>query len=417
MKYLILVGDGMGDYPIESLGRRTPLQAANIPHINELSRRGLLGLVRTTPEGMLPGSDVTHLAILGFNPREWAIARAPLEAASLGISLNPVDVAYRCNLVTFRQQSRMLGRPSGYEFEKIGPGVTLEDYSAGHIPTEQARELIHDLNDQMGTEAIQFYPGLSYRHLMLWIGGKVKVKCIPPHDMIGQKVVECLPKGEGEQLLKEIIMAAAEILSLHPINEERRRGGLKPANGIWLWGQGKPFKLPSFSKKYGLTGAMIAAVELVKGLGSSVGLEVMEVPGATGYLDTNYLGKAEAALKALETKDLAFLHVEAPDEASHEGNLEAKIRAIEDLDGKVVATLMQGMDRFDELRMLLLCDHRTPVMLRSHTPDPVPFLIFEKSRGNKVKPSGKDYHEISAAEAGQVFSDGSQLMNYFLKGS
>jgi 2,3-bisphosphoglycerate-independent phosphoglycerate mutase len=411
MKYLVLVGDGMGDHPIESLGKRTPLQAAHIPHIHELSKQGLLGLVKTTPEGMAPGSDVTHLSILGYDPRQWTVARAPLEAASLGISLNPVDVAFRCNLVTLRQSGA-----DGYEFDKIGPGTILEDYSAGHISTEQARELIHDLNDQMATEAIQFYPGLNYRHLMIWVGGKVRVKCMPPQDIVGQKVMDCLPKGDGQQLLKEMILAAAEILSLHPVNEERRKEGLKPANGIWLWGQGKPFNLPSFTKKYGISGAIIAAVELIKGMGSSVGLDVVEVPGATGYLDTNYVGKAQAALKALETHDLAFLHVEAPDEASHEGNLEAKIGAIEDLDLKVVGTLVQEMSRFDELRVLLLCDHRTSVVSRHHTADPVPFLIFEKSKGSKIRPSGKEYHEMSAESTGQVFNNGSQLMAYFLKG-
>ena len=411
MKYLVLVGDGMGDHPIESLGKRTPLQAADIPHIHELSRQGLLGLVRTTPEGMLPNSDVIHLSILGYDPRKWPVSRAPLEAASLGVSLNPGDVAFRCNLVTLQQSG-----PGGYPFDKMGPATILEDFSAGHISSEQARELMHDLNDQIGTEAIQFYPGLSYRHLMIWVGGKTRLKCVPPHDMVGQKVMDCLPKGEGEQLLKEIIMTATEILSLHPINEERRKEGLRPANGIWLWGQGRPFNLPSFNKKYGLTGAMIAAVELVKGIGSSVGMTVYEVPGATGYLDTNYTGKAQAALKALETHDLVFLHVEAPDEASHEGNLEAKIRAIQDLDSKVVGTLMQGINHFDEIRVLLLCDHYTSVVSRHHTPDPVPFLIYERSKGSKIKASGKDYHEMSAATSGQLLNDGTQLMNYFLKG-
>jgi 2,3-bisphosphoglycerate-independent phosphoglycerate mutase len=412
MKYLVLVGDGMGDYPIESLGKRTPLQAAEIPHIHELSRKGLLGLVRTTPEGMLPVSDVTHLSILGYDPRQWTVARAPLEAASLGISLDPGDVAFRCNLVTFRQG----GAGGGYGFDKVGPGTILEDFNAGRISSEQARELVYDLNDQIGTEAIQFYPGLSYRHLMIWVGGKTRLKCVPPQDMVGQKVMDCLPKGEGEQLLKNIIMTATEVLGLHPINEERRKEGLKPANGIWLWGQGKSFNLPSFTKKYGITGAVVAAVELFKGIGSSVGMEVFEVPGATGYLDTNYVGKAQAALKALETHDLAFLHVEAPDEVSHEGNLDAKIRAIQDMDSKVVGTLMQGINRFDEIRVLLLCDHRTSVVSRHHTPDPVPFLIYERSKGSKIKASGQDFHEMNAEASGQFFNDGSQLMNYFLKG-
>lgn len=405
----------MGDCPLESLGNRTPLQVANIRHINELSRQGVLGLVKTTPEGMSPASDVTHLSILGYDPRRFTVARGPLEAASHRIALGLTDVAFRCNLVTFQQSSAQPGSAAAYDFDKVGPGIILEDYSAGHIPTEQARELILDLNDQMGSEIFQFYPGLSYRNLMIWADGKIRIRCIPPQDMIGQKVADCFPKGEGEPLLKEIIKTATEVLSQHPVNEDRRREGLKPANGIWLWGQGRPVSLPDFYKKYGLTGSIIAAVELIKGLGACLGFEVLEVPGATGYLDTNYEGKIQAALKALETRDLALLHVEAPDEASHEGNLEAKIRAIEDFDQKVVGTLLERIDQFDDLRVLLLCDHRTSVVSRQHTADPVPFLVFEKSKAKRIAASGRNYNEFSAQATGYLLNDGTQLMSYFLK--
>ncbi len=411
MKYLVLIGDGMGDHPIESLGRRTPLQAARLAHINELSKQGQLGLVRTTPEGMAPSSDVTQLNILGYDPRKWHVARAPLEAVSLGISLTPVDVAFRCNLVTLSQE----GKKDDYIIDKIGPATILEDYSAGHITTEQARELILDLNDQMGTETIQFYPGLSYRHLMIWIGGKAKARCTPPQDVTGRHVMKNLPKGEGEELLIDIMKAAAEILSTHPLNRERIEEGHKPANGVWLWGQGKPFDLPSFRQRYGLNGAVVAAVELVKGLGNAVGLEVVDVPGATGYLDTDYAAKARAALKALETKDLVVLHVESPDEAGHEGNLEGKIKALEDLDSQLVGTLRTEWDRFDELRLLFLCDHFTPVMQRQHTDDPVPYLIYEKSKAGRIKPSGKEYCEATARETGKVIPDGAQLMKEFIQ--
>jgi 2,3-bisphosphoglycerate-independent phosphoglycerate mutase len=245
----------------------------------------------------------------------------------------------------------------------------------------------------------------------------MRVNCTPPQDIAGEKVLDHLPRGEGEQILGEIIKASVEILGLHPINEERLREGLKPANGIWLWGQGRSANLPRFTPKYGLTAAIVAAVELVKGLGYSLGMEVVEVPGATGYLDTNYLGKAQAALKALERHDLVLLHVEAPDEASHEGNLEAKIKAIEDLDQKMVGPIIQQMDRFDALRILFLCDHRTSVLSRQHTADPVPFLLFEKSKHRKIQASGLDYHEPNAEAAGQFMKDGAQLMNYFLKGN
>ena len=415
MKYLIIVGDGMGDLPIESLGGRTPLQAANIPHINTLSRQGLLGLARTTPEGAVSGSDMAHLSLLGYDHRQWPISRAPLEAVSLGISLAPGDVAYRCNLVTFLRGSAT-GAGGGYDFEVLGPKIIMEDYSAGHIPSDQARDLIHDLDDQIGTEEIQFYPGLNYRHLMIWIGGKTRVQCRAPQEIVGQKVIENLPKGEGESVLSEIIKGATEVLSLHPINEGRRQEGLKPANGIWLWGQGKSVSLPSFSKVYGLSGAVVAAVDLVRGLGASLGLEVVDVPEATGYLDTNYAGKAQAALKALESKDFVLLHVEAPDEASHEGNLEAKIKAIEDIDREVVGAVSKEIEGFDAFRLLFLCDHRTPVMLRRHTADPVPYFIFEKSKAPRIQASGQDYHEASAEASGHFFENGVELMNYFLKG-
>lgn len=415
MKYLIVVGDGMGDEPLEELGGRTPLQAARTPHIQELSRQGQVGTARLTPEGMLPGSDVAHLSMLGYDPKAESVARAPLEAASLGIAMAPIDVAYRCNLVTFRLPAATGGK-GGYDFDRLSPRVVFEDYSAGYISTEQARELILDLNDQLGTEAIQFYPGLKYRHLMIWIGGKVRARCRTPQEMADQKVLQNLPEGDGDSVLKEIMASAVEILCSHPINEERRQEGLKPANGIWLWGQGKPVGLTPFARKHGLQGAVVAAVDVVKGLGGSLGMEVVEVPGATGDLDTDFAGKAEAALKALEDKDLVLLHVEAPDEAGHQGDWEAKVKAIEDIDREVVGRIVKDLDRFDALRLLLLCDHSTSVKSRRHLADPVPWFVFEKSKAGRIKPGGRDYDEASAASAGRFFENGTDLLNFFLKG-
>lgn len=410
MKYLILLGDGMGDYPIPELGGKTPLEVARIPHMNSLARRGELGMVRTAPKGFYPGSDVTQMGILGYDPKLYYTGRSPLEAASMGVHLSKDDVAYRCNLVTLRSTN------DGYRPRKLDAKVTMEDYSAGHIGTEEARELIFDINDQLGTEAIQFSPGVSYRHLMVWAGGKHKVTCTPPHDIAGRSIADHLPAGDGSEVLREIMEASLAILSAHPINAERESEGRHPANCLWLWGQGKAPRMPKFFEKYGLSGSMISAVDLLKGLGVYAGFEIITVPGATGYLDTNYTGKGETAVRELSRKGLVYVHVEAPDEAAHNGDLTAKIRAIEDVDEKVLGTILKGIDAFDDYKILLLPDHRTPIALKTHTDEPVPFVIYKKSAsGGQVKGSGLDYNEVNAEKTGLFFKSPVQLLTYFLK--
>ena len=313
MKYVILLGDGMGDHPLAELGGRTPLQTAKTPNLDFLARNGELGLVKTTPDGFYPGSDVTQLAILGYDPKKYYTGLAPLEAAGLGVTLSPDDVAYRCNLVTLRADT------GGYDVKKLGPHAVMEDYSAGEIDSLEAKELIYDVNEQLGTEVVQFYPGVSYRNLMVWAEGKHRVALTPPQDIVGQPVGEYLPKGEGEKVLRTLMEEALAVLRGHQFNQERVEAGKRPANAIWLWGHGKAPKLPKLTERYNLSAAMISALDLPRGLGLACGFEVMKVPGATGALDTDYRGKAECALKELEKRDLVYVHLEATDDASHRG--------------------------------------------------------------------------------------------------
>ena len=286
MKYIILLCDGMGDYPIAELGNRTPMQAANTPNMDELARNGEVGMAKTTPDGFSPGSDVTNLAILGYDPKKYYTGRSPLEAASIGIVLDKDDVAYRCNLVTLKTKN------NSYDIESLNSHLIMDDYSAGHITTDEARELIGEINNQIGTEDIIFYSGISYRHLMVWRGGKVKVRCTPPHDISGKSIGEYLPKGDGDDILKRLIGLSVNVLRFHHVNEDRIKENKKPANCIWLWGQGKAPQMPKFENRFKLKGSMISAVDLMKGLGIYAGFDIVNVPGATGYIDTNYKGKA-----------------------------------------------------------------------------------------------------------------------------
>lgn len=402
MKYIVLIGDGMADFPIKELGDKTPLQKAFTPNMDKLARNGVIGRVKTIPQGFHAGSDVANLSILGYNPLEFYSGRAPLEAASIGVTLSEDDVAYRCNLVTL----------------KFGAGktkVVMEDYSSGHISTEEARELITDINKELGTELISFHPGVSYRHLMVWSGGALDIECIPPHDIIGKEITDYLPVGDREDVLRKMMLNSTRILKNHPVNKERSKTGKKPANSIWLWGQGKKPNIPTFKKKYSLDGALVSAVDLTKGLGIYAGFEILKVPGITGYLDTNYLGKAEASLKALKKVDLVYIHVEAPDEAGHSGNYKDKIRAIEDFDALVVGTVLNGIKSFKKYRILLMPDHATPIEVRTHTDDPVPFVIFDSSL--KIKNKGATFDETLLQRKDIMkFDEGYKLMDYFIKG-
>lgn len=403
-KFVVLLGDGMADDPIAELGNRTPLQVARTPNLDRLAQKGWLGMVRTIPPGLPPGSDVANLSIFGYDPRIDFTGRAPLEAASMGILLGPRDVAFRLNLVT-------LGVRDGQ--------TIMEDYSAGHIPTAEAEEIIRDLQRHLGNREFQFYPGVSYRHLLVWREGEksLSLKTTPPHDISGKAVQSHLPRGEGEREIGGLMEEGRKILTGHRRNEMRIQGGKKPANGIWLWGQGKAPQLTPITERFGLSGSVISAVDLMRGIGFYAGLEIIRVPGATGYLDTNYAGKAEYALRELDRKDFVYLHLEAPDEASHSGNLRDKIQAIEDFDGKIVGPILQGLKRFPQYRVLALPDHPTPIAQKTHTPDPVPFVIY--SSEDETHPPRRDgaFDETRAKSTGLFIDQGHALMDRFIRGA
>jgi 2,3-bisphosphoglycerate-independent phosphoglycerate mutase len=397
MKYIILIGDGMGDYPIPELNGKTPLQAAATPHMDRLASLGELGLARTIPVDMEPGSDIANLAIMGYDPVEYHTGRAPLEAAALGVTLKPDEVAFRCNLVTLKAETG---------------GIYMEDYAAGHIASEEAKVLIQALETELGANGRHFYPGVSYRHLLVWDQGDAAWKTYPPHDWSGQEVGHLMTPDGGRGPLWGLISASWRVLQTHDLNMRRRVAGKKPANSIWLWGQGKAPALPTLPERFGLTGAVISAVDLIRGIGLYAGLTPIKVPGATGYLDTNYEGKVEAALKALETMDFVFIHVEAPDEAGHKGELKLKLQAIEDFDRRVVGPLMEGLRKLGDHRLLVMCDHLTPISVKTHTPEPVPFVLYDSRQAGDRR---RGYTEADAAASGVTLEHGADLLPRLLE--
>lgn len=397
MKILVLLGDGMSDEPCAELDGKTPLQAAHTPNMDRMAQAGLVGLAQTVPPGLPPGSDVANLAVFGYDPRSCYTGRSPLEAVSMGVELGPNDVAFRMNLVTLTPHN---GR------------VYMEDFSAGHIGSEESHQLIKALQDQLGNGQFQFYPGVGYRHLLVWRNGKDTMTATPPHDISGKEVLTYLPKGEGADELIGLMNSSQMVLHNHPVNKQREERDELPATSVWLWGHGKSPVLQPYREKFGLSGAVISAVDLMKGIGLCAGLEVINVPGATGYIDTNYQGKADAALAALERLDFVYLHVEAPDEASHSGSLENKLKAIEDFDRLVVGTVLAGADRFDDLRILCCPDHPTPVRLKTHTSDPVPFIIYR--HGQQLGNGAAGYDEQQARATGLLLEQGSMLMERML---
>ena len=406
MKYIILLGDGMADRPHAGLGGKTCLQAAKTPNLDQLASRGIVGMVQTVPPGFPPGSDVANLTVMGYDPRQYYSGRSPLEAASIGVELGPDDVAFRCNLVTLRVTG---GKSAGVRRKAV-----MEDFSAGHISTQEARLLIEEIDEKLGSDQIRFYPGVSYRHLMVWKGGKDRMECTPPHDIQDKEIQDYLPRGEGDETITGLMESSLELLPGHPVNKKRQEAGKRMANSIWLWGQGKRPQMPTFKEKYGLEGAMISAVDLTKGIGLYAGFEIVDVPGATGWLDTNYVGKAEHALFALKTRDIVYVHVEAPDEAGHTGDLKNKIKAIEDFDEFVVGNIIHGMKQFDEYRILALPDHPTPVELRTHSNEPVPFVIYDNRKERAGGPVAYD-EKIAERKDALIFKEGHTLMDYFLK--
>ncbi|MFQ5900031.1 MAG: cofactor-independent phosphoglycerate mutase [Thermodesulfobacteriota bacterium] len=394
MKYIILIGDGMADYPVSELEGKTPLEAAGTPNMDRLVRGGVIGIVKTVPSGFHPGSDVAALSILGYDPSVYYTGRSPLEAASMGVKLLPEDVAFRCNLVT-------LGFREGMVF--------MDDFSAGHISTEEAQIIIEYIDTRLGSQSFRFYHGKSYRHLMVWSGGSDGLKTTPPHDITGKDVEDFLPVGQGSEVIREMMSASQCILKAHTVNKEREKRGDRPANSLWFWGEGRAPNLPAIKERHSIDGAVISAVDLVKGIGIYAGLKVVDVPGATGYIDTNYKGKVEYALKELEDKDFVLIHVEAPDEVSHNGDLRAKIKAIEDFDNKIVGPMLEGLKRFNDFSVLLLSDHFTPVSLKTHTADPVPFVIY-KSSDRDTDNEERAFNETSAKGSDLFIEKGDTLI-------
>ncbi|MCD4699995.1 MAG: cofactor-independent phosphoglycerate mutase [Phycisphaerae bacterium] len=395
MKYAIVIPDGAADVPINELGGRTPLEAANIPNMDWIAANGKCGTVRNVPPEMPCGSDVAILSVLGYDPREYYTGRAPLEAAARGLEIKPHEWVFRCNLVT------------------VVDGV-MEDHSSGNISTEEGAALISELNRILANEQMHFYSGVSYRHLMT-LSGKSDVTTTPPHDILGQTIAPHLPKGRGSDLLVTLIDRSEAILAEAEINHIRRDLGENPATHIWLWGQGQMPKLPTFADRFGIaSAASISAVDLVRGMSKLIGWDHIEVAGATGFVDTNYAGKGAAAVEALVDHDLVFVHVEAPDEAGHQADAANKVHAIEQIDRHVVGTLLEYLrdNQTDDWRIMVLPDHPTPCSLRTHTGEPVPFALAGKRIESVIQ---RPFTESAAAAADLHIAHGCELMEFFLK--
>ncbi len=402
MKYLIIIADGAADYNIAELNNKTPLQYAQTPNIDKLANSADIGLVQTIPEGFPPGSDVANLSVMGFDPNRYYTGRSPLEAVSMGVELGDRDMALRCNLVCLSN-------------EGLYQDKTMIDYSSGEISTAESGKLMAELQAQLGNDEFSFHAGISYRHLVLWKYGADKdLKLTPPHDISDRVVGEYLPQGQDGPKLLQLMMESNEILKNHPVNRERIDKGLNPANSIWFWGEGRRPSLPTFEEKYGLKGSVVGAVDLIRGLGICAGLIPVKVVGATGSVETNFAGKARAALGELKRgQDFVFLHIESPDEAGHQGNLQSKLWSIEKIDEEVIGLLLAEMDDFDQLRVMLLPDHRTPISIRTHSSEPVPFLIYDKN--NPVSGGAGKYDEESALQ-GSFVAEGYRLMDRFIRG-
>ena len=394
-KYAIVIMDGAADEPLAELDGQTVLQRAHIPNTDWISSNGQLGMVNNVPGGMPPGSDVALMSVLGYDPKKFYTGRAPLEAAAKNIKTETTDWILRCNLVTVADEIML-------------------DYSAGHIDSIEAAKLINDINQKLGNEQISFYPGVGYRHLMVHKGGPFDMELAPPHDIMDEPIAKYLPKGKKGKELCEIMADAAEILDKHEVNKVRRDLGENPATNIWLWGQGHKPTIEAFKKKFGISAAVITAVDLLRGLGTLMGMDLIEVEGANGYLDTNYAGKGQAAITAIEQNELVVVHIEAPDEAGHGAMVQGKIEAIERIDAEIVGPLLKHMQKQKDWRIMVLPDHPTPIRLRTHTSEAVPVAIAGagiKTTANKPQ----TYNEQNAAQSGFKINKGHELMEYFLK--
>lgn len=402
MKYVIILGDGMADWPVAEIDGKTPLEAAFKPNMDKLVKSGTAGLVHTIPEGMPPGSDVANLSVFGFDPKTCYTGRSPLEAISMGLKLYSDDTAYRCNLVTLSN-------------EEVYEKRTMVDYSAGEITTEESGLLMKSVAEALNRDGLSFNPGVSYRHCLIWKNGPMDIRLVPPHDISGKKITEYLPEGPGSEIALDLMKKSTEILKNHPVNKSRVERGLNPATSIWLWGQGKKPNIPLFFEKYGLCGSVISAVDLVKGIGIAAGLNPVKVEGATGNIKTNFKGKAEAALNELQSgRDFVYIHIEAPDECGHQGQLKEKIRAIEFIDKDVLGTLLNGLQTMDDFRLMVLPDHPTPLAIRTHCSDPVPFFIYDSRKPEVINPEAV-YTEVFAKSTNFVVNEGHKLMDIFLE--
>ena len=389
----------MSGRPLEELNGRTTLEVAHKKYMDEIAKRGKVGTAVTIPKGMKPASDVANLSILGYNPKKYYFGRGPLEAANMGVEIGDSDVAFRCNLITEAQDK-------------------MVDYSAGHISSKEAKILIEKIDKTLGNDKIKFFPGVGYRHLMLMKTDSVKqagkvarIKCTPPHDIINQNVSKHLPAGEGKKMLTDLMNNSTNVLGKEDVNRVRVDLGENPANMIWLWGQGVKPKMAAFDELYGVNGSIISAVDLIKGLVKLIELDVINVPGATGYYDTNYKGKAQYALKSLKKKDFVFVHVEAPDEAGHNGDIREKINAIENFDKFVVGTIWEEFKKRNDFRIMVLPDHATPISCKTHTTDPVPFAIC----GESIEPDDSCVFTEAASRAARfTIGEGWLLMKYLI---
>ena len=395
MKTILLVPDGAADDPIAELGNKTPLEAARTPNLDRLASKGRVGSVLTVPDGMYPGSDVANMALLGYDPAKYYTGRGPIEAAALDVPLGKNDVAMRCSLVAT-------------------DGETLLDYSSGHVSTEEALPLIELAQQKFGSRKFAFFPGVQYRHILRWTDGSLDLQTTPPHDIQGKPMAPYLPTGEGDAALRSLVFDSLELFDNHPVNRRRRSEGLMPANTLWPWGQGRATVLPSFMSERGVNGAMITAVDLLRGLAKCARMKIVDVPGATGYIDTNYRGKADYAVHTLQNGvDFMYLHIESPDESGHEGNLDHKMRSIEDIDRFVVGPLVDGLVKAKmPFRLMVVPDHATPLALKTHRSGPVPFLLYDSTN---EKMGNLPYDERALNETRLIVEEGHKLIDLLLQ--
>lgn len=400
MKYVVVLCDGMADYPVPALGGKTPMMVAKKPHIDALAAKAEVGLVRTVAPGLKPGSDVANMSVLGFDPHRFYTGRSPLEAASIGIDMKDSDVSLRTNLVTLSDKGESFA-------DKV-----IEDYCADDISTEEARQLIEAVQAAFGGGEYDFYTGVSYRHCLIWHGGTTELgNMTPPHDITGKVIGPHLSTAETARPLLEMMEKSFDLLKDHPVNKARVAAGRRPANCIWLWGEGKRPALRPFEALYGIKGGMVSAVDLLKGIANCAGMEVAEVPGATGYIDTDFEGKAKAALDLLTRNDLVYVHFEAPDECGHRNEPENKVKAIEMIDSRVLPILEKGLEQYEDYKILLLPDHPTPIVTRTHASDPVPYLLYQKSA---PKTGVNTINEETAKATGIYMENGPAMMPHFL---